>query len=114
MKRGELAYIDLPLISGSRVQGGRRPAVLVISDSAIPNNPMVMIVPLTTATAAKRFPFTFEIPPTSENGLTAPSIALVFQLSAADRTHVGRIIGNLEDNHISQINEMMRKLLDLK
>lgn len=114
MKRGEIAYINLPLIAGSHVQGGRRPAVLVISDNAIPHNPMVMIVPLTTNTGANRFPFTFEISPTKQNGLSQPSIALVFQLSAADRTHVDRVIGNLEDNHMVMINEMMRQLLNLK
>jgi mRNA-degrading endonuclease toxin of MazEF toxin-antitoxin module len=73
MARGEIAFIDLPLSTGTRVQGG--PAILVIADDARTHNPLVTIVPLTTNTAATRFPFTFQVDPTSRNGLSAPSIA---------------------------------------
>ena len=113
MRRGEIAYINLPLTAGSRVQGGRRPAVLVIADDAHPGNPLVMIVPLTTNIAAERFPFTFQIEASPENGLSETSIALVFQLCAADRTHVDSVVGKLEDHHLTRINEMIRQLLGL-
>jgi mRNA-degrading endonuclease toxin of MazEF toxin-antitoxin module len=99
------------MISSTRVQGGRRPSVLVISDSALPNNPMVMIVPLTKNRATTRFPFTFEIQPSSRNGLTDVSVALVFQLCATDRTLIDRIIGELENHHLSRIDEMIKELL---
>jgi mRNA-degrading endonuclease toxin of MazEF toxin-antitoxin module len=75
MARGEIAFIDLPLSTRTRVQGGRRPAILVIADDARTHNPLVTIVPLTTNTAATRFPFTFQVDPTPRNGLSAPSIA---------------------------------------
>jgi mRNA-degrading endonuclease toxin of MazEF toxin-antitoxin module len=73
MARGEIAFIDLPLSTGTRVQGG--PAILVIADDARTHKPLVTIVPLTTNTAATRFPFTFQVDPTPRNGLSAPSIA---------------------------------------
>jgi len=113
MARGDIAFIDLPLAAGSHVQGGRRPAVLVIADNARVYNPLVTIVPLTTNIAATRFPFTFQIDPSQENGLSAPSIALVFQLCTADRTHVNRVIGRLEDQHLQTIDQMIRQLLDI-
>jgi mRNA-degrading endonuclease toxin of MazEF toxin-antitoxin module len=113
MARGDIAYINLPLSTGSRVQGGRRPAVLVIADSARANNPLVTIVPLTTTMAAARFPFTFQIDPSSQNGLAAPSIALVFQICGADRTHIDYVLGRLEDQHLARIDEMIRQLLGI-
>jgi len=113
MARGDIAYINLPLVTGSRVQGGRRPAVLVIADTAPRGNPMTLIVPMTTTLTAARFPFTFQIDPSPQNGLSAPSIALVFQLCAADRTHLDSVIGHLEAQHLAKIDEMMRQMLGL-
>lgn len=113
MARGDIAYVNLPLAVGSRVQAGRRPAVLVIADSALRNNPMTMIVPLTTTIATVRFPFTFQIEPSPQNRLSVPSIALVFQLCAADRTHIDSVIGTIEDHYLAKIDEMLRQLLAL-
>ncbi len=113
MARGDVAYINLPLVSGSRVQRGRRPAVLVTADTALQGNLMTMIVPLTTTLTATRFPFTFRIEPSPQNGLSAPSIALVFQLCAADQTDLDSVIGQLGDHHLAKIDDMMRQMLDL-
>ncbi len=114
MARGDIAYINLPLVPGTHVQGGRRPAILVIADRALRGNPMMMIVPLTTNLVAARFPFTFQIDPSRQNGLLSSSIALVFQLCAADRTHLDSVIGHLEDIHLARVDEMMRQMLGLK
>lgn len=114
MARGDVVYINLPLAPGSHVQGGRRPAVVVLSNNALRGNTMTMIVPLTATLAASRFPFTFQIDPSPKNGLSAPSIALVFQLCAADRTHLDSVIGHLEDDYLAKIDEMMRQMLDLQ
>ena len=74
---------------------------------------MTMIVPLTATLTAARFPFTFRIDPSPQNGLSVSSIALVFQLCAADRTHLDSVIGHLEDHHLAKIDEMMRQMLGL-
>ncbi len=113
MARGDIAYVTLPLVPGNRVQGGRRPAILVISDRALQGNPMGVIVPLTTKITASRFPFTLRIDPSPQNGLSAPSVALVFQLCAADRTHVESVVGHLETQHLTQIDDMIRQMLAL-
>jgi len=113
MKRGEIVYVNLPLVQGSHSQGGRRPSILVISESALPKNPMVMMVPLTSNSAALRFPFTFQIDPSDQNGLSNPSVALVFQLCAVDRAHLGKVIGVLEAQHLSKIDDLIRQLLDV-
>ncbi len=113
MKRGDVVIVNLPLVPNNRAQGGRRPAILVIADNAQQNNPMAMIVPLTTTPAATRFPFTLTIQPASQNGLTAVSIALVFQLMAADSTKLESVIGTLEPNYLQAMDIMMRTLLNL-
>src|SRR4051794_11739064 len=113
MARGDIAYIQLPLVRASHAQGGRRPAILVIADSAPQGNPMTMIVPLTSTLTAARFPFTLSIKPSPQNSLTRPSIALVFQLCAADVTYVGSIRGYLEAHYMERIDEMMRQMLGI-
>ena len=113
MAKGDVIFVSLPLVSGSRAQGGRRPAILVISESALINNPMALLIPLTSKTAALRFPFTIQIEPSKQNGLSAPSVALVFQLVAADRMHLDSVIGKIEENYLQEIDKMMRQLLTL-
>jgi len=41
--------------------------------------------PFTSKTAAARFPGTVLVQPDAQNGLTLPSVALVFQLSTQDK-----------------------------
>jgi len=113
MRRGDVVYVDLPPVGTGHVQGGRRPSVFVLSDEASKGNPMAMIVPLTTTLATLRFPLTLQIDPTPTNGLSQPSVALVFQLCAADRTRLARVIGHLEDQYLQQIDGMLRQMLGL-
>lgn len=113
MVRGDILYVNLPLVSGHRAQGGRRPAILLSADTALRGNSMAMIVPLTSNMVATRFPFTFKIESSLENGLFVPSVALVFQLCAADRTHIDTVLGHVESQHLTKIAEMLRLMLDL-
>lgn len=113
MKRGTIVYADLPIIANSHVQGGNRPAILVISENAAIGNPMVTIVPLTSKLSSTRFPNTLQFDPSPENGLTKTSVALVFQLCAIDRTRLTQTIGHLEEEQVQKIDEMIRKLLGL-
>lgn len=113
MKRGDVVFVNLPMVPGSNVQGGRRPAILVAANVAQRGNPMVMLIPLTTKLAATRFTFTYRIEPSQENGLSATSIALVFQLCAADRTNIASVIGRLKDSEINMLDDLMRQMLGL-
>lgn len=62
-----------------------RPAVLVQDDSFLAALPTVLIVPFTGSRSALRFPGTVLVQPDGQNGLTAPSVALVFQTRALDQ-----------------------------
>jgi mRNA-degrading endonuclease toxin of MazEF toxin-antitoxin module len=48
-----------------------------------------------------------------QNGLTARSVLLVFQLRAIDRQRVTRVIGHLENDLIEKVNHEMKDLLGL-
>jgi len=53
------------------------------------------------------------VEPTKENGLTARSVLLIFQLRAIDKQRVTKKIGHLEDNLIKKVNQEMKDLLGL-
>jgi len=80
MRKGEVWRVRLPMLPG-HTQGGERPAVVVQNDSFTSSLPTVWVVPFTSKTAAARFPGTVMVQPDGQNGLTVPSVALVFQLS---------------------------------
>jgi mRNA interferase MazF len=115
MARGDVLRINLPAPPGGsgREQAGRRPAIVVQTDSPELNLPTLMVVPTTGELAALRFPFTFQVQPTPRNGLTMPSVVLVFQLRAIDRVRILEIVGQLEPEHLERLNNEMRRLLQL-
>jgi mRNA interferase MazF len=81
------------VITTGHEQSGRRPAVIVQDEASAGTLPVVLTVPLTTATSTLRFPGTLRIQPDKDNGLNQPSVALVFQLRAVDRRRIGGRLG---------------------
>jgi mRNA interferase MazF len=75
MARGDILLVTLPE-SDKREEKGTRPAIAVQADDE--QTPMLMVVPLTSSVGALRFAFTVEVQPSELNGLTLPSIAMVF------------------------------------
>ena len=92
MARGDVLLVSLPP-SDRREQSGRRPAVAVQTDQA--GEPMLIVAPVTSNLAALRFSFTVRVEPSPENGLTLPSIIMVFQMRAIDKVRVIRRIGRV-------------------
>lgn len=84
MKRNDVVMVELPPPLGGvgREQSGRRPAIVVSNDS--PGLPTIVVVPLTSQLAARRFPHTLQIEPSSDNGLSVPSVVLLFQLQVVN------------------------------
>jgi mRNA interferase MazF len=112
MARGDVLTVRLPSSRG-REQAGHRPAVAVQTDTASVQSPTLMIVPFTGQLGAQRFSHTIRVEPSPENGLTSPSILLVFQLRAIDQNRIIRKIGELEQNYLDQLDAEMKRLLDL-
>jgi mRNA interferase MazF len=109
MKRGEVWRVLIPAAPG-HAQTGERPAI-IMQDLAFNNSlPTTMIVPLTGKLAASRFDGTLVIQPDQQNGLSAPSVALVFQMRTLDQRNLLRQMGMLDAATLDQIFELLDEL----
>ena len=108
MKKGEIWIVDLPVTHGHEQQG-TRPVVIVAELEAN----IAMVIPCTTAARALRFPHVIELKPTTENGLSEYSVALVFQLRALDKSRLLKKIGLIDEHFLSRIDVMLREMLHL-
>jgi mRNA interferase MazF len=82
----------------------------VQEDQATTALPTVLIVPFTGTRAATRFPGTVPVQPDGKNGLTVPSVALVFQLTAIDQSNCLQSLGALDPTTLDQIFAELDKL----
>ena len=106
-----IVYIPTPSDHTGHEQIGSRPAVVVQSDVNDSNLPTAMIIPFTSNLQAMRFPHTIRIEPSTYNGLSTPSVLLVFQLRAIDKRRIGRTVGRLETSNINQLKIELKSLL---
>jgi mRNA-degrading endonuclease toxin of MazEF toxin-antitoxin module len=111
VNHGELFWVDLPNRAG-REQSGRRPAVVWQDTAAFPL-PTVVIIPFSSKPDALRFPGTALIQPTRPNGLTSPSVALVFQPGACNVRRFGGRVGQLEDPDLATLRDLAKRLQKL-
>ena len=102
MQRGEVWKVTIPLAPG-HAQAGDRPAVIIRDDSFTVRLPTVLIVPFTSSQSAARFPGTVRVPPDGQNGLTVPSIALVFQMRVLDQRHCLQRLGAIAPATLDRI-----------
>jgi mRNA interferase MazF len=108
MKQGELWLVEIPPTNGYE-QSGLRPVLVV---SPVEAN-IVMIIPLTSNVSALRYPHTFEVLPSEQNGLKTVSIVLIFQLRAIDQKRLQRKIGYMEVELLKRIDGMLKQMLAL-
>ena len=109
MNKGEIWLANLPQWTG-REQLGVRP-VLVLSEQIIN---MVIIVPLTSNLNALKYPYTLKIFSSKQSGLDKDSAALLFQVKSIDKKRFLSKLGNLEQTNLSEIDNLLIKLLNLR
>jgi mRNA interferase MazF len=109
MKKGDVWKVRLPPAAG-HTQAGERPAIIVQNDRRIATLPTVLVVSLTGSMAANRFDGTLTIQPDARNGLTIPSVALVFQLRAIDKRDLLQRLGEIDAATMSQILALLSDL----
>jgi mRNA interferase MazF len=109
MQRGEVWQVDIPFTPG-HAQAGQRPAVIVQDSTFLATLPTVLIVPFTGSQSAVRFPGTVLVQPDGQNGLTVPSVALVFQMRALDKRNCRSRLGVLDAASLDQIFAELDKL----
>jgi mRNA interferase MazF len=110
MTRGEVWRVRIPLAPG-HAQAGTRPALIVQNDSLIASLPTVLIIPFTSTSGAARFPGTIAVSPDGQNGLTVPSVALVFQLRALDKRDCQQRIGVLDSKTLDGVLALIDQLI---
>jgi mRNA interferase MazF len=110
MLRGEVWMVFLPAAPAGREQAGQRPAIIIQDPGYGQASPLVLVVPLTSQSGAARFPATVTILPTAANGLSAPSIAMVFQTRALDRARFIRRLGALSDADLAAVLLKLNRL----
>lgn len=108
MKKGEIWLVELPYSDGQE-QEGLRPAIIFASTEI----GISTVIPLTSNLQALRFNYTYTIENSKVNGLTADSVALIFQLRAVDSKRLKKKVGDLESKHLSKINDLLLKYLGL-
>src|SRR5437899_11748784 len=102
MKRGDVCWVDLPMGAGG-AQAGLRPAILMQDDEGPHLCPTLVIVPLTSQLTAARFSHTVPLNPGTHSGLRVPSLALVAQVTAVDRTRLRQQLGTLTADEYEQV-----------
>jgi len=108
MARGDVLLVSLPA-SDKREQSGRRPAVAVQTD--VTGEPMLIVAPVTSNLSALRFAFSVLIEPTPENGLTLPSVVMVFQMRAIDKRRIVRQLGKMSQQDMTRIDVEIWRML---
>jgi len=73
---------------------------------------MLMVAPVTSNLAALRFAFSVRVEPSSENGLTAPSVVMVFQMRAIDKARIVRRIGRMSKEDLARIDAEIWRMLE--
>jgi mRNA interferase MazF len=109
MRKGEIWRVRLPFGAGHK-QAGERPALIVQNNAMTVGLPTVLAVPFTSKLAARRFPGTLVVAPDANNGLTLPSVALVFQVGAQDKQDFVNCLGVIDDATLAQILALIEQL----
>ena len=108
MKKGELWLVELPSANGYE-QIGTRPCIVLAETEAN----IAIVIPLTSNIQALRFLHTLEVKPSSINGLSSISVALLFQIRAIDKKRLIKKIGSIEEEISKEIDEKLRKILNI-
>ena len=74
---------------------------------------MAIIIPFTTNQKLEDLPHTYLVTPTSKNGLTEESIAMVFQIRTIDKERMIKKIGELDEDDITSIGAILKDMLRL-
>lgn len=74
---------------------------------------VVVVIPLTSAIEALRFPNTLAILPKKENGLENQSVALIFHMRSVDKRRVMHVIGKIDAVTRKKIDAAIKRILQL-
>ena len=109
--RGQIIMADLPC-TGTSIQTGLRPCVVISNNKANTFSPNVIVVPLTSRNK-KPLPTHYTMLPSKNNGLKVASTVLAEQILTLSKTMIKRVIGKVEEEHIDNINHIIKESISL-
>jgi mRNA interferase MazF len=74
---------------------------------------MLIVAPITSNLNALRFSFAIKLEPTDENGLTQPSVIMIFQMRAIDKDRVMKKLGNISAEQMKIVDAEIKKMSGL-
>lgn len=104
MKSGEIWLVDLSDIKGPGTSGIRPGIVTGYADGRI------AAVPCSAALSSVRFPYTYPVQQSLDNGLERDHVALVFRITVLDRGRFVRCIGKIPDKQYQDLIALVRDL----
>jgi len=107
MKRGDVVVVALPGDLGKP-----RPAVIVQTDVLNENLRTVLLCPISSYSSKPIF-FRVPVNPTAENGLLLPSEIMIEKLQAANKSKIGKVIGQLDGGTMGQLARSLALSLGL-
>jgi mRNA interferase MazF len=72
---------------------------------------MLVVAPVTSNLGALRFSFSVRVEPSPENGLTTPSVVMVFQMRAIDKARIVRRVGQISQADMARIDAEIWRML---
>lgn len=117
MRRGDLHWADLAPRSGSE-KDGRKPVVVVVVTSDGFNRTVswgsIIVVPVTTSSRQQSRGPTAVALPAETAGLNKASVVLCHQITTLDRSKIGRRIGTLPKDLLSEVEDGIRAAIDIE
>jgi len=114
VRRGDIYFIDLDPVQG-REQKGRRPCLVVSSDSINRLPLVVTVIPGTDSTnIEKDYPTNLRVS-AAETGLRRDTLFIGFQVRSLDRDRFasGQSAGRLPENRMQELAACLRWVFDL-
>lgn len=104
VKRGDIFWVDLELKEGSRLQGGKRPAVVISNENNNKFSDTVNIVLLTSRLKKTELPTHVVV---RGYGLSKPSMALGEQMRSIDKSMLKQSnwIGRMDKEEADKIRD---------
>ena len=111
-KRRDVFWVEWEPGRGSE-QSGRRPGLIVQTDSANSNRGYENTIVLAISSQAKRVSFHVPIQPTESNGLTKPSYVKCEQILTISKERLLKKMGTLSETDMKEVEKAIRTVLDL-
>ena len=111
VRRGEIYYVNWFPGRGSE-QAGTRPALIIQNDVGNQFNSTTIVAAISTR-QARAYPFQVAVT-AGESGLPRDSIVKCEQIQTIDQTRLGRLVGALEAEKVSEVDFALQRSLGLE